>query len=541
MDNTNKEEIVPSQSSRVFRDRRGGIVVPDPPASSSNDGQAEACTARATAGDAIAKVSLERLDRIGIKPGPASSKKRARGGATMGEIPSDTTCVSSEDERGSVRSGFRTPRSGTGDEQSAGTKSVIILTSPEEDMLQGTGEDGKQKRGRGRPPTTGYFVGITEAKAKYREEQKKEIELAREQRIMALTGEELFQDPRTERDLNKAIERAKQNPSGDIANVARELLAEVLKVSKTCYNMQGKQRGDLKKAALTATAAVEVLRTRADYGPDTDVSVQLQALKDQLEESEREKRRALERIGTLEKALQEYMTSEGKKRRRGVRKAIVSNTDSTGDESGKIAKKARQKSPSLSPRKRQTTTVRKQQSPTHTRNTEMKVEDTASEFPPSSSGMELPPRDQWPPAYRPPIQGKVKIIDDVDASKLKYKVVEERKSPQKKATTSRETGEEAVNLFKGLVPLLNSWFEQKLGAVLPVIASQEIDRVEHTPEVQAKKMAKSTRGDRDDAGKEKPARETPVQTPREDTGHDGESDGYTLVTRRRRKRPKAKK
>lgn len=299
-------------------------------------------------------------------------------------------------EQVSEKSGSQTPKSETGKERMEKAISVVSLISEEEDGREGTSEDGKRKRGR--PPTTGEYVGMAAAKERYLEAKAKETELEREQRIMALTGEELFQAVKL--DLEEAIDEAKHNPSGDLASRARKLLAKVLKVSKTCSNMQGKQRGALKKAALVATATVEVLRTRADFGPETDTSVQLQALKDQLEESERERRRALERINSLEKTLQDYMMNEGKKRTRGARKVIASDSDSSDEERGTLTRKARQKSPSLSPRKR---SAKKQQSPKYVRSIEMEVEDTGAEFPPSSSGAELPPRDQWPPVVRPPI------------------------------------------------------------------------------------------------------------------------------------------
>lgn len=113
---------------------------------------------------------------------------------------------------------------------------------------------------------------------------------------------------------------------------------------------------------------------------------------------------------------------------------------------------------------------------------------------------------------------------------------EKKKSPQEKVRTNKDTGEEAVNLFKGLVPLLNKWFEEKLGAVLPVVVSQEKERAEPVLREQAKKLAKNTRSDRDVTRKENPAAGgTPTQTPKEDTERDGDSEAFTLVTRRKKK------
>lgn len=125
----------------------------------------------------------------------------------------------------------------------------------------------------------------------------------------------------------------------------------------------------------------------------------LKVLKEQLEEAERERRRSAEKIKKLEQTLQEYMMSEGKKRSRVARR-IDSDSDISADERG-AKKRVRNKSPSLSPKKRM---GKKAPTPppflSRELNTDVEVEDTGTEAPMSSSGVELPPTEFLPPAVR---------------------------------------------------------------------------------------------------------------------------------------------
>lgn len=234
-------------------------------------------------------------------------------------------------------------------------------------------------------------------------------------------------------DLDEAIDAAKKNPSKELASRARELFKEVLHISKVSSNMQGKQRGRLKQAALFGTACVEVLRTRADFGLEIDTSTQLQALKERLDDAEREKRRAADKISTLEKTLKEYMTKEGKKRNRVVRRIDSDSETSIGEDTGR--KRSRKKSPSRTPKKRP---VKKTPSPSseYGMNVDVEAEDTGTDVLPSSSGVDLPPRELWPPAVRPPLQGRPKILEDVDVSDVRFRI-KEKKSPQKTGQTPR--------------------------------------------------------------------------------------------------------
>lgn len=81
----------------------------------------------------------------------------------------------------------------------------------------------------------------------------------------------------------------------------------------------------------------------------------------------------------------------------------------------------------------------------------------SSSAPPSDTGAEsLPPRRDLPTVYRPPIQGKAKILEDrvlMGPHRIQFSKGMFPKSPNKGLETDK--ADSAVGLFEQLVPLLN--------------------------------------------------------------------------------------
>lgn len=74
----------------------------------------------------------------------------------------------------------------------------------------------------------------------------------------------------------------------------------------------------------------------------------------------------------------------------------------------------------------------------------------------------LPPRCDWPPAVRPSIQGKVKILEDV---RLKVKVMQMAKPKQDNTPREANTGptkDLVRELMNQLIPTLEGWFKERL-------------------------------------------------------------------------------
>lgn len=127
---------------------------------------------------------------------------------------------------------------------------------------------------RGRPPTTGEYVNLAEAKKALNEQKKIEALLEWEKKVNAMTPEQLLSNMGI--DLENAVENMKQNPTADVASRAREGMVEVLRVARKSKNLHGLCVKDLKMAAVRGAEALEVLRSRADNDSDNDVPRRLE-------------------------------------------------------------------------------------------------------------------------------------------------------------------------------------------------------------------------------------------------------------------------
>lgn len=101
----------------------------------------------------------------------------------------------------------------------------------------------------------------------------------------------------------------------------------------------------------------------------------------------------------------------------------------------------------------------------------------------------LSPRNKWPVAYRPPLQGKVKILEDRPLTGHTIRLVDGGVRP----TTSENTGEKQrgeVQTFMDLVtPQLEKWLREHLLSVgLPThIGGEGGKKKENPPERRATK------------------------------------------------------
>lgn len=123
--------------------------------------------------------------------------------------------------------------------------------------------DKKEKRGRGRPPTTFEHVGKRE-KDEERARQKKEEELEKRSK------EALSSNPPQGRKWEKAQDEVKEieeelskAPTADIAAQAIEQSVRVYKVADCSNKMKGSLVAQLCQAAMTNLAAVNVMAARA--------------------------------------------------------------------------------------------------------------------------------------------------------------------------------------------------------------------------------------------------------------------------------------
>lgn len=111
------------------------------------------------------------------------------------------------------------------------------------------------------------------------------------------------------------------------------MLAEVLIIARTSGNLKGTCQRDLKHAAVMATAAVEVLRTRADNPTDDDMPRQIKALKEELEQAKAMAKEAQRKVEKLHKKLDEERVKD---KRRKIN--YVVDTDSASSSSERSTK-----------------------------------------------------------------------------------------------------------------------------------------------------------------------------------------------------------
>lgn len=271
-------------------------------------------------------------------------------------------------------------------------------------------EDGEEapemtRRKQGRPQTTGLYVGQAEAMDICIKKEKELAKLQEEKLLREMSPGQLFS--KLERDLEKAIEELENAPTADIANQAREFMAQVVRVAKGSKNLQSKYVRLLKQAAVMGAATTEILRTRADRGEsDSEISRLLKVTRKELADVRREATSTREELDSLRKELAE---EREKGKRMSRRRAVIDDSPPPSPE-----RTVWRKAPETGDADEPPPPDMEEVSP-------MEIE-MASEGPPPLEERVyddakrkrelLPPGEKLPPAIRPAIRGVAKILDD---------------------------------------------------------------------------------------------------------------------------------
>jgi len=123
---------------------------------------------------------------------------------------------------------------------------LISMVSGNEEGKPGTSKNNTSKANilkrrqelfgkKGRPSTTGPYVRRQEALDKVNKAKEESLRLDREKK-WALSAAEVLKAARINEE--ECIEEAERNPTGDLASVAREYMAEVVRISKTSSNLK---------------------------------------------------------------------------------------------------------------------------------------------------------------------------------------------------------------------------------------------------------------------------------------------------------------
>lgn len=102
----------------------------------------------------------------------------------------------------------------------------------------------------------------------------------------------------------------------------------------------------------------------------------------------------------------------------------------------------------------------------------------------------FPPMEEWPPAIRPAIQGKIKVLEDLPLKGHKIKIADKRG----KTTPSQrgETMDSAEVLMKRLAPLLMNWLQENLSSLGFSKATASSSKREERPSKRSDKDEKKT-------------------------------------------------
>lgn len=368
-------------------------------------------------------------------PGPACSKLRRSARSRSGSGSSTSSYVSSapttptverRSRKGNAREGNSLAVVTVGDR--GGERSPIRI-EPDEDGKESRSPDDREppvkkriaeaedkgessdgsssERRRGRPRTTGLYVGRSKAQEEYNQKLREKAELDRERAIREMSIGQVFSKVgRGEESLEETVERLEMAPTADVANRTREAMAEVMRVARTSRNLQGSFVRILKQAAVTGAASAEVLRTRADSNePESEILRQLQTMRLELDSTKREAQAAKEEANALRKKIAE-MEVQQKRHRSTVTVPVVEDIQREAEDTGEGAPKI-------------------------------------LEFDDARRRREiLPPQSEWPTTYRPALRGKVKVLEDrpLTGSKIRLADNKERSATGKNTKEAKQGG-----------------------------------------------------------------------------------------------------
>lgn len=322
---------------------------------------------------------------------------------------------------------------------------------------------------RGRPPqTTAYYVKRGDAVERWNQQKQKALELDTEKRVAKFTTSELRKTHGSS--VVDKLEELENAPTEDIAQRTMEGMAEVWRVATVSKNIKGNLVKALKQAAAIGTASAEVLSQRAgNKEPEENESrKQIRTLRRELELIKREAQAAKEEADRTKREMAELRKELEEARRRGENKGRV--------------RAVIEDSPPPSPLAPPTNNVEENDAAE-----EMEVDDPAPSTEVMAPAREeagsdppvyddarrkaeiLPPRETWPATYRPPIRGKVKILEDGILKGTRVKLVRDtRKPPPAPARKQKEEEPrrlDARSIMDSLAPKLMEWLKSSLSAL----------------------------------------------------------------------------
>lgn len=147
-------------------------------------------------------------------------------------------------------------------------------------------EEIREKK-RGRPQTTGLYVGRGDARKRDNRLKRETLELDAEKSIRSLTSRQVLANHRAS--VEDKLDELENAPTEDLAQRARDSMANVWKVARNSKNLKGVYVKELKQAAAVGAASMEILCTRMESNnSEGDALRQIKALRRELERTKRE-------------------------------------------------------------------------------------------------------------------------------------------------------------------------------------------------------------------------------------------------------------
>ncbi|KAL0098756.1 hypothetical protein PUN28_020712 [Cardiocondyla obscurior] len=191
------------------------------------------------------------------------------------------------------------------------TDDVFVSGAEDSDVsldMSGSSKSGSRKRGR--PPTTGDYVGLAAAKLRVVEADRRLADLEEKRNIL---------DPCTplppkiretaEETVEHYLEELKNAPTGDILSQAFQDVEQVLRVSSVSKGLKGTLAKALKTSACRVRAGVTILSTRNITTAGEGQGSELLILSKELEQARREIKNLREEVKALRGRASELPTS----------------------------------------------------------------------------------------------------------------------------------------------------------------------------------------------------------------------------------------
>ncbi|KAL0132867.1 hypothetical protein PUN28_000527 [Cardiocondyla obscurior] len=225
-------------------------------------------------------VSVVRVDRPGLLSSKGISVKQA-GDVSPGPSPVSTRKITPSSSRAVSPSPSVTSMASVMKDLS----DVVM----ESDYDSATSSGRKRKRERGRPPTTGEYVKLQEAKQRLREEEKKEEQWRLEKAILNPTAP--LSTGLQAKALNltaRYTDELRDDLAASLAAVALQKMQKVLKMASSSKGLKGTFINSLKESACKTSACLTNLMTRVDSVVAESPAAKTDKLRQKLNAAEKE-------------------------------------------------------------------------------------------------------------------------------------------------------------------------------------------------------------------------------------------------------------